>query len=167
MATPYEELEYLSDYLPDEGESVLISRKDGALVCEACRGDGLRNGIDDAALYGLLVESNERLSLRAGAPLWATCIGTFWLLVGVFALGGLDWRSWFLVPGMGLFALWACCFWIRRRQMRLFAREILPRIEAEMAERGIGTHALIAGLRQHAELRTLLDQLVQSSGGQG
>ncbi len=29
MNTPFEDLEYLADYLPDEGEAMLVSRRDG------------------------------------------------------------------------------------------------------------------------------------------
>ena len=57
MFTPFEELEYVAEYLPEEGESVLISRKDGELVCQPWRTEGLRDGIEEAPLYGLLVQA--------------------------------------------------------------------------------------------------------------
>ena len=157
MSTPFEELEYLSEYLPDEGESILVSRKDGELVCQAAGSEGLRDGIDEAELYGLLVECNERLSMRATHPLWVTSLVTFTALVALFTLGGLTWSSWFVVPGAVFVALWTCYAWIRSRQLRFFARELRPRIESALADRHITWHSLIAGLRQHAELRTLLD----------
>ena len=160
MSTPFEELEYLSEYLPDEGESVLISRKNGELVCQAAGSDGLRDGIDEAELYGLLVECNERLSMRAAQPLWVTSLVTFFGLVAVFIFGGLGWSSWFIVPGAIFLALWICYGWIRTRQLRFFARELRPRIDAALADRHITPHSLIAGLRQHVELRTLLDLFI-------
>lgn len=160
MATPFEELEYLSEHLPDEGESVLITRKDGELLCETRASDGLRDGIDEAELYGLLVECNERLTMRAARPLWATTFVTFATLVTLFTVGGLGWSSWFLVPGAVFVALWGCFTWIRSRQLRLFARELRPRIAAAIEEREIDTHSLIAGMRQHGELRTLLDLFI-------
>ena len=160
MSTPFEELEYLSEYLPDEGESVLISRKDGELVCQACGAEGLRDGIDEAELYGLLVECNERLSMRAAQPLWVTSLVAFAGLVAVFTLGGLGWTSWFLVPGAVFLALWVCYGWIRMRQLKLFNRDLRPRIDAALVERQITRHSLIAGLRQHVELRTLLDLFI-------
>jgi hypothetical protein len=46
MFTPFEELEHLAEYLPDEGESVLITRKDGELVCTEWSSGELRDGID-------------------------------------------------------------------------------------------------------------------------
>lgn len=160
MSTPFEELEYLSEYLPDEGESVLISRKDGELVCQAAGADGLRDGIDEAELYGLLVECNERLSMRAAQPLWVTSLVTFSGLVVLFTLGGLGWSSWFVIPGAILLGLWICYAWIRMRQLRLFTRDLRPRIDAALADRHISRHSLIAGLRQHVELRTLLDLFI-------
>jgi len=161
MFTPFEELEYLAEYLPEEGESVLISRKDGELVCQPWRTEGLRDGIEEAPLYGLLVQANERLNARANLPLWATGLGLFWLLVTLFTVGGFGWNSWFLVPGLGLFALWGCFLWIRQRQRTTFQHELRPRIDHAMRQRGIDPHALTAGMRQHAELRTLLDEFVQ------
>ena len=163
MATPFEELEYLSDYLPDEGESVLISRKDGELVCLSCPAEGLRDGIAEAELYGLLVECNERLSIRAAQPLWVTSFVAFSGLVVLFTLGGLGWSSWFAVPAAVFVSLWVCYSWIRVRQMRLFVRELRPRIDAAMNDRGIDVHGLIAGMRQHVELRTLLDLIIAAS----
>lgn len=163
MSTPFEELEYLSEYLPDEGESVLISRKDGELVCQACGAEGLRDGIDEAELYGLLVECNERLSMRAAQPLWATSLLTFSGLVALFTAGGLSWSSWFVVPGAIFLALWVCYSWIRTRQLRLFTRELRPRIDAAIVDRNITLHSLIAGLRQHVELRTLLDLFIANA----
>jgi hypothetical protein len=163
VSTPFEELEYLSEYLPDEGESVLISRKDGELVCQACGAEGLRDGVDEAELYGLLVECNERLSLRAAQPLWVITFVTFTGLVALFTVGGLGWSSWFMAPGTIFAALWVCSSWIRSRQLRLFHSELRPRIAAALSERSIEMHALVAGMRQHAELRTLLDLYIAAT----
>ena len=64
------------------------------------------------------------------------------------------------MPGAVFVALWACYTWIRSRQLRLFLRELRPRIAASIEERDIAIHGLIAGMRQHAELRTLLDLFI-------
>ena len=158
MFTPFEELEYLADYLPEEGESILVARRDGELVCHPWRGDSLRDGIEDDELYGLLVQANERLNSLAALPLWGAGVGAFWGLTAIYTIGQLSWTSWCLVPGIGLVALWACFLWIRKRQRRVFLKELRPRILATIRRRGISLHALIAGIRQHSELRTLLDE---------
>lgn len=164
MFTPFEELEYLSEYLPEEGECVLVTRQDGELHCTEWHGDRLRDGIDDASLYGLLVQCNEALNARATLPLWATGVGVFWLLTVAFVVGGLGWDRWFLVPGAGLTGLWMCFLWIRLRQRWTFQSQLLPRIQAAVRARQIDVSSLLAGMRQHAELRTLLDQFAQSQG---
>ena len=158
MFTPFEELEHLAEYLPDEGESVLITRKDGELVCTEWSSGELRDGIDEAALYGLLVQCNEALNARATLPLWATGVGTCWTLAALIVSGGLNWDRWYVVPGLAMSALWLCFAWIRYRQRRLFTEHIRPRIAAAVYERGLDLCSLLAGIRQHAELRTLLDQ---------
>ena len=35
MNNPYEDLEYLAEFLPEEGESVIVTRRRGQLVCES------------------------------------------------------------------------------------------------------------------------------------
>ncbi len=162
MLTPFEELEYLADYLPEEGESILVTRAGGELHCEPYREASLRDGVEDPALYGLLVRANERLNARAALPLWACGVGLFWAVVAIFAAGGLGWESWFLVPGLGLVALWSCFLWIRARQRQLFTGEIRAQIESAIRCRGIDANSLLGGIRQHPELRTLLDEYIQA-----
>ena len=161
MLTPYEELEYLADYLPEEGEAILIHREAGELRCEPVLSGDLRDGIDDADLYGRLVQANERLNSEGIIPLWLAAIGVGSLTVGLFLLGGFGWEQWLLVPMIGLIAMFSCFQWIRRRQHRLFEKEILPQIHADLVQRGISPYSLMAGVRQHSEFRTLLDELVR------
>ena len=56
MNSPFEELEYLADYLPDEGEAVIVVRKDGELVCEAFQREKYQEGITDPEFYGRLIQ---------------------------------------------------------------------------------------------------------------
>lgn len=161
MFTPYEELEYLSDHLPEEGESLLVTRTEGELVCQHWEADGFRDGIEDPALYGMLVQCNEALNARATLPLWACGVGAFWFLAAAYTAGGLGWEAWWLVPGVGLTTLWFCFQWIRQRQRRTFEAELRPRIHAALGRRGSDLCSLLAGIRQHIELRTLLDQFAQ------
>lgn len=161
MFSPYEELEYLSNFLPDEGEAVLVLREEGELICKPwCRGN-LRDGIDDADLYGRLVFANERLNLAGALPLWAGSLGLVWAAITLHGLLGFGWAYWYLVPSLAPLVLYGCFQWIRYRQHRAFRDEILPPLRAEMSRLQITPHALMAGIRQHAELRTLLDELVR------
>jgi hypothetical protein len=163
MFSPYEELEFLADYLPDEGESVLITRESGELVCKPFANHDLRDGVDDAELYGLLVHGNERLQGVGAFPLWITVIVLFWQAILLHGVMGVGWQAWYVVPGAGLVMLYGTMLWIRHRQQQLFQREILPGLLRELSRRRIPVYALMAGVRQHGELRTLLDELVRWS----
>ncbi len=161
MLTPFEELEFLADYLPEEGEAVLILREAGELRCEPVHSEDLRDGINDAELYGILVQANERLNAEGGLPLWVTSIGVALTTMLLFLFAGFGWQQWLIVPMIGLLAIFGCFQWIRRRQHVLFENEILPRIHSALIRRGISPYSLMAGVRQHAEFRTLLDELVR------
>jgi len=163
MYSPYEELEYLADCLPGEGESVVITREDGELICKPYSVTDLRDGVDDAELYGFLVQSNERLHRRAFLPLWVTALSVFWLLVILHNGLHLSWDHWYLAPGIVSLSLYAMLIWIRVRQDRLFHQELKPVLSRELARRQIRPYALLAGVRQHGELRTLMDELIRWS----
>ncbi|MBX3438341.1 MAG: hypothetical protein KF861_12680 [Planctomycetaceae bacterium] len=161
MLSPFEELEFLSNYLPEEGETVLVSRRSGELVCESFEPHSLREGVADPQLYGMLVHANERLNGLGSMPLWATAIGFFWGCVALAYSGVLRWNTWYLVPGLLLLLLPGSVAWIRLRQHRRFQREIRPMLEGILRFRRIDPHTLLGAVRQHEELRTLLDELVR------
>ena len=163
MFSPYEELEYLSEYLPEEGEAVLITRESGELVCKPWSKHELRDGVEDADLYGFLVQANEQLHSVGAFPLWIAMIGLVWLAILLHGIVGLGWSQWYVVPGISFPLFYACFHWIRHRQHRHFQTRILPQLRRELVRRGIGPYALIAGARQHGELRTLLDELIRWS----
>lgn len=161
MLSPFEELEYLSDYLPEEGESVVVSRQAGELVCEPFQPEALREGISDPRLYGILVQANERLNALGALPIWVTVISFFWGCAALGASGLLGWPQWFLVPGVGLLLLPLCIAWIRHRQHRLFTRELLPLLEGVLHSHRTDPHAFLGAVRQHEEMRTLMDELIR------
>lgn len=161
MFSPYEELEYLADYLPEEGESVVITRQAGELVCKPHSFEDLRDGVEDAEFYGFLVQANERLQT----------VGTHlirWTIVLLASMGLLlhgvlkfSWEQWYLLPGLAIPVVLGALHWIQRHQFQLFRQEIVPQLNRELAVRKIRPFALIAGVRQHSELRTLFDELVR------
>ena len=161
MLSPFEELEYLSDYLPEEGEAVIVSRREGELVCEPFQPESLRDGITDPRLYGVLVQSNERLNALGALPIWASLIGFFWGCVALGVSGLLGWQQWYLVPGAALFVLPVCIGWIRFRQHRMFSRDVLPLLEGVLRVHRIDPHSFLGAVRQHEEMRTLMDELIR------
>jgi hypothetical protein len=161
MLSPFEELEYLSDFLPEEGESVVVSRQAGELVCQPFQPESLREGISDPRLYGVLVQVNERLNAVGALPIWICVIGFFWTCTGLAMAGRLSWTQWFLVPGAALLLLPLCIAWIRFRQHRLFTRDVLPLLESVLHTHRTDPHAFLGAVRQHEEMRTLLDELIR------
>ena len=160
MFSPYEELEYLADHLPDEGEAVLIARESGELVCRPVSGVDLRDGVDDAELYGFLVQANERIHGAGAFPVWMCVVMIFWMTILLHGLVGIGWERWYVVPCLAFLLMVAASKWGHFRQQKLFRREILPKLQVELHRRGIAPYALMAGVRQHGELRSLLDELV-------
>jgi len=161
MFSPFEELEYLVDYLPEEGESVLITRKSGELVCKPYVTEDLRDGVEDAELYGFLVQANERLQSATTLPAWSAAIGLFWMGVLIHGVLKMPWDQWYLLPGLAIPVVLSTVHWIQSRQRRLFCQEIAPQLNRELSRRGIRPFALMAGVRQHGELRVLFDELVK------
>jgi len=161
MFSPYEELEYLADYLPEEGESVLVTRQFGELVCKPYTYEDLRDGVEDAEFYGFLVQANERLQAAGVAPVRWTAAAILWAGLLIHGLCGISWDQWFLVPGLAIPVVLGMLHWIQRRRRWLFHQEIVPQLNRELSSRKIRPYALMAGVRQHGELRTLFDELVR------
>lgn len=162
MTTPFEELEYLADYLPDEGEAVLVTRKQGELVCEAFQRDGETPGISDPEFYGRLVQANERLNSAGAKPIWCCLLLLFWACVTGHTLSGFGWSGWYLDVGLALGAVALCFQWIRARQAKLFHREIAPMLNWQLRQRFMDKYVLIGVIRHQPELRTLLDEMVRA-----
>lgn len=161
MFSPFEEIELLADSLPDEGETLLVTRHDGQLVCKPVPKDSMREGIENSELYGFLVKSNERLHDQGLLPMWASSISYVWAAILVFAYFQLQWAHWYLLPALAFPLLCGTFVWIRVRQQNYFLRQIVPALVRELNAREIHPNSLIAGVRQHSELRTLLDELIR------
>lgn len=161
MLTPYEELEFLAEFLPDEGEAVVVTRQGGELHCEPVHEGDFRDGIEDVELYGRLVQANERLNAQGSLPLWAAAFTVTLVGILLYRLVGLGWAEWYALPSVGLLALCGCFHWIRLRQSQLFDAQIRPMLLREAIVRRISIYALMAGMRQHPEFRTLLDELIR------
>jgi hypothetical protein len=159
MGTPFEELEYLSDFLPDEGESLVVSRRGGELVCQPLERDGGREGVSDGELYGRLVLANERLAGLAAVPVWS-CLGACFALCAAFhELTGIGWSGWYVDAAIAFFSALGCSTWIAHRRRRLYRKSIGPMLEAQFRNRDLNRFALVGSIRQHSELRTLFDQV--------
>ncbi len=159
MNTPFEDLEYLADYLPEEGETMIVSRRDGELVCEPFAHEAGREGITDPEFYGRLVQASERLSMQGTMPLWVCLVTCFWCCVAFHLVTGIRWSGAFLDVGMAMMALMIGYCWIRARHQRMFQNEIRPMLEWEIRRRGLQKFTVIGAIRQHPEMRSLMDEL--------
>jgi hypothetical protein len=74
-------------------------------------------------------------------------------------LTGFGWRQWYLDVGMGLVTVAVCFVWIRQRQSKLFRTDIRPMLEWQLRHHQIDRYAALGAMRQHSELRTLLDEV--------
>lgn len=159
MNTPFEDLEYLADYLPEEGETMIVSRRDGELVCEPFSQEAGREGITDPEFYGRLVQASERLSMQGTLPLWVCLVACFWCCVAFHYFTGIGWSGAFLDIGMAMMALMIGYCWIRVRHQRMFQNEVRPMLEWEIRRRGLQKYTVIGAIRQHPEMRSLMDEL--------
>lgn len=160
MSSPYEELEQLADQLPEEGESLLVSRRGGELVCEPVPQESVRAGLTDAELYGRLVQANERLESLSRLPLWSMAALLFLVSVGFHWLSGIDWRGWWVDVAALFVGVFVSTRWIQIRQWRYFQTRIMPGLEHAIRQRHLKKFVFLGAVRQHAELRTLMDLLV-------
>jgi len=159
MKTPFEELEFLADYLPEEGESVVVSRHAGELQCEALVGENARSGIDQPEFYGRMVQANQRLQSCMVLPIWTVLGALFCGSVFLQTWGLLGWTYWYAYVGLLLVALAAGRFWINTRQQHLFRAEICPMMAWQIQRYRLDKYSLIGVLRQHSELRQLAQRM--------
>src|SRR5262249_8472714 len=137
MNTPFEDLEYLADYLPEEGEAVIVARRGGGLGGGAFRPDSPPERGLGGGLYGPPLEGNERLNAVGALPIWGSALACFGLCVGIHKLFSLGWSGWYIDLGILLVLVSGCYGWIQFRQRQLFRRQVRPMIETQLRTRGV------------------------------
>jgi hypothetical protein len=166
MSTPFEELEYLTDFLPDEGESVVVSRRGGELVCQPVQGESYRDGIADAELYGRLVLANERLNGLNAVPFWSCLFAAAGFCLALFEWTDVGWNGWYLALAVAATAVLAGSLWAGHRRRKFYQEDVRAMLDNQMRRRQINRYALVGAIRQHPELSTLLDELSRTRDGQ-
>ncbi|NOX55680.1 MAG: hypothetical protein GXP27_14820 [Planctomycetes bacterium] len=159
MFTPFEELEYLAEYLPEEGESVIVTRRHGELVCEPYHQEEKKPVLADPALLGRLIQANERLKAVAAIPLVASLLLAYCGCVAVHYVIGIGWSGWSIDVGVILLVGLACWNWIRARQSRLFRLVIRPMLTWQLRKNHGDAYTLLAEARSRPELRVLVNEL--------
>ncbi|MCR9233972.1 MAG: hypothetical protein NXI29_23480 [bacterium] len=152
----------MADFLPEEGESVIVSRNHGELVCENFQKERPLDEMASPEFYGHLVHANERLNALVARPVWIALLTWFWACVLIHRQMELSWDGWYLDLGLGLVAMAVCYAAIRFRQDRYFKDEVRPTLNRQMYGSNLSKYALVGVIRQRPELRTLLDTLSRS-----
>jgi len=162
MSTPFEEIEFLADRLPREGEAVVVSRRDGELVCEPLSEQLARVELD-SEFCGWLIYANERLR-RLTTSLWAAAaVLSLSVVMAVHLLTGFTPMSWLADVGLiGLIA-YATMILADGARQAAFRRGIAPVLESQMRRRGIRPFSFLAVLRQHPELSFLFGCAVRQT----
>ena len=159
MFTPFEELEYLAEYLPEEGESVIVTRRHGELVCEPYQQQEKKPVLSDPALLGRLIQANERLKAVAAIPFVVSLLLAYSGCVAVHHVIRIGWSGWFIDVGVILVVGLACWNWIRTRQSRLFRLVIRPMLTWQLRKNHGDAYTLLAEARSRPELRALVNEL--------
>lgn len=165
MSTPFEELEYLSDFLPDEGESLVVSRRGGELVCQPLQPESYRDGISDAELYGRLVLANEHLNGLNSLPFWSCLFAATGVCLALFEWTDIGWNGWYLALAVVAMAAVGGSVWAAQRRRRFYQEFVRAMLDSQLRRRQINRYVLVGAIRQHPELSTLLDELSRTRDG--
>ncbi|MBB03791.1 MAG: hypothetical protein CMJ47_14195 [Planctomyces sp.] len=166
MNNPYEELEYLADFLPDEGESVIVSRRRGQLVCESyfepmTSSSNTQSQQIDRELYGRLSTVESRLRLLWQTPAMVSVLSFYWVCVVLHRVFELGWSAWYLDLGLGMMILVGCYQYVQYQRRRYFLESVCPALQKWMVEHQLDKYTLIAWLTAHRNLSTLRDALTR------
>lgn len=165
MSNPYEDFEYLADFLPEEGESVIISRRRGQLVCESYL-DSMSSyspqpSVVDRELYGRLVMVNAKLKRLWQNPVIIAVLMFYWLSVTTHRFLGLGWGGWYLDLGLALVVGVTCYQYILHVQKNYFMLTVCPALQKWMVEHQLDKYTLVAWLSAHRNFSALRNALTR------
>ncbi len=157
MNNPFEDLEYLADFLPEEGESVIMSRRRGQLICETYLEPApvVPPGIIDRELFGRMTTINTRLKNLKIGPILIAVLGSYWMCVTMHRVFTLGWSGWYLDLGLGLLIGISCYLYVQFRQRKYFLEIVCPIMKQLMRDHQLEKYSLIAYLSQHQNLSSL------------
>lgn len=166
MNNPYEDLEYLSEFLPEEGESVIISRRRGQLVCESYlepMHSQYTNGpaLIDRELYGRLTMADTRLRVIWQAPAIVAVLTFYLMSLTVHRMLSVGWSGWYLDLGLALLIGVTCYHFIQSQRRRYFLTTVCPALQKWMLDHQLDKYTLIAWLTMHRNLSALKEALTR------
>ncbi|MBL4886051.1 MAG: hypothetical protein JKY95_16145 [Planctomycetaceae bacterium] len=159
MNSPFEDLEYLADFLPEEGESVLMTRRRGQLVCETyiepASSQAASTASVDRELFGRMTTISARLNQLKTGPILVTVLSYYWMCVLMHRTLNLGWSGWYLDLGLGLLLGVSCYLFVQFRQRKYFLEIVCPLMKQLMQDHQLDKYSLIAYLSQYRNLTTL------------
>ncbi len=165
MNNPYEDLEYLAEFLPEEGESVIVTRRRGQLVCESYfethPTPPAQAGLIDREFYGRLTTIDTRLRILWHTPAIIAVLTYYWACVAFHRGFGLGWSAWYLDLGLALIVGVTCLGYIQQRRKHYFLNAICPALQKWMIDHQLDKYTLIAWLATHRNLATLRQALTR------
>ncbi|MDA1016514.1 MAG: hypothetical protein O3A00_18920 [Planctomycetota bacterium] len=170
MGSPYEELEYLANYLPDEGESVVVTRRSGELVCERpssfqerCQPDSPpprhADEIEHREFDGRLIQADARLRRLAVLPIWVCATASFWTCLLLHTATEL--ASWAAFCGVLFVAIPTTHLWIRVRRSKLFKTELRAMLAWQLRRWRLDRFATMSNIQGRRDLRLLQAEMTR------
>lgn len=161
----FEELEYLADFLPEEGEAVVVVRRGGELVCETydrpAHKAAQATSVVDAQFYGRLVQANEQLRALSALPLWSCAIGALPGCLLIHRIAGIAWTEWYIYAGVLVSVAALCQWWLQQRRSEYFIREIRTMMNWQFRHLRLERFAVLGEIRSRPELKTLLTEMTR------
>ncbi|MCA8989609.1 MAG: hypothetical protein KDA78_18320, partial [Planctomycetaceae bacterium] len=141
----YEDLEYLAEYLPEEGESVIVTRRSGNLVCEPYQEpiSDSQVGVISREFYGRLVAMNAKLRQFWTRPLALSALLIYLVCIGVQQWFQLGWSSWLIYGGICVAILMGTSLLVHFRQKLFLRNQISPQLNRHMAEHHLDKYTLV------------------------
>lgn len=149
----YFDYEKISEHLPQDGEAIIVSRKDGELNVRDCPflPDDL---VNDPHSMGRLMIANERIN-KASGPLWVIAIVAILCLSGLLVTLGKGWSFWWLHLNIFVIILAAQNWFAGARQRHAFRSYVLDAVEEVRTKQGLSDPAFLALLKQMSDFQMI------------
>ncbi len=164
MNNPFEDLEYLAEFLPEEGESVIVSRRRGRLVCESYAEPAQTSqptGIINREFYGRLVSINAKLQQFWAVPFVVAVTAFFVASFLLQELAGFGWADWGVFLALGTVLITLPVFYVHWRQRQFFRTAVCPTLQQLMNDHQIDKYSLIAYLSTQRQLKGIYQALTR------
>jgi hypothetical protein len=167
--TPYEEIETIADFLPDEGKTVTLTRRKGQLIVEDAslhqkqqqdlmiqeRMLAAKQRVAEETLFGHLVQASERLQHYSIKSFLFTLLAIYSVSVGVHYYMGWSAVNIPVVVGMALVFVSGYLLNERAELKKRFIYHVCPELDRVLTDRNIDKYQLLGIMRNNRDLAML------------